>query len=421
VLISEKNAKIILARRPWALIVKALLEGLPEMSVSAASRILLCAADSSAWDDVRPLLEEAGHSIGIHQPNSRDPEHLPDYSLILLQGTGPEELQFCRRLRLLLADSFIPILYVTGEGQPTSRAESLEAGVDAYLQRPFAPRELLAQVQAFLRIKELHDRLLEKTAEINLINKRLELAHKKVDQELELARRIQQSFLPQTMPDVPHARLAVLYLPCGRVGGDFYDAFRLDENHFGFYVADAMGHGVPASLLTIFLKRGVRAKEIIGKEYRLVPPNEVLQRLNRDLVEQSLADNPFITMVYALFNHRDRKLRYSRAGHPYPLHIPAQGRPELWKCEGSLLGIVETEYELQERTLDPGDKVLFYTDGLDGCTYENLPAGKESLLACAARNQSEPVAEFLDRLSNELVPQPDQPDDLTLLALEVTE
>ncbi len=391
------------------------------MNTSAASRILLCGSEASAWDDVRRLLEEAGYSTDSHQLNSRGPENLPDYSLVLLQGSGPEELDFCRRLRLQMADSFIPILYLTGEAQSTFRLDTLEAGVDGYLQRPYAPRELLAQVQAFLRIKELHDRLLEKTAEVNLINKRLQAAHKKVDQELELARRIQQSFLPQTMPEVPRARLAVLYLPCGRVGGDFYDAFRLDENHFGFYVADALGHGVPASLLTIFLKRGVRAKEIIGKEYRLLPPNEVLQRLNRDLVDQSLADNPFITMVYALFNHRDRTLRYSRAGHPYPLYIPAQGQPELWKCEGSLLGIVDTEYELQERTLGSGDKVLFYTDGLDGCTFENLPAGRESLLACAARHRAEPGVQFLDRLSNELVPQPDQPDDLTLLALEVTE
>jgi sigma-B regulation protein RsbU (phosphoserine phosphatase) len=391
------------------------------MIASATSRILLCGAEPSAWDDVRRLLEEAGHSTGNYQLNTRDPENLPDYSLVLLQGSGSEELDFCRRLRLQMADSFIPILYLTSESEATSRLDSLEAGVDAYLQRPFAPRELLAQVQALLRIKELHERLLEKTAEVNLINKRLEAAYKKVDQELELARRIQQSFLPQSMPEMPRAGLAVLYLPCGRVGGDFYDAFRLDENHFGFYVADAMGHGVPASLLTIFLKRGVRAKEIIGKEYRLVPPNEVLQRLNRDLVDQSLADNPFITMVYALFNHRERTLRFARAGHPYPLYIPAQGKPEFWTCEGSLLGIVDTDYEMQERTLGPGDKVLFYTDGLDSSTFESLPAGRESLLACAESHRAEPGVQFLDHLSNELVPLPDQPDDLTLLTLEVTE
>src|SRR5207342_902861 len=117
---------------------------------------------------------------------------------------------------------------------------------------------------------------------------------------------------PHSLPEVPQARFAVHYRPCGRVGGDFYDVFRLDERHLGFYVADAMGHGIPASLLTIFVKKGVRAKEITGQTYRLVPPAEVLQRLNRDLIEQALADMPFITMVYALFDHAEGTLRFSR-------------------------------------------------------------------------------------------------------------
>src|SRR4029077_1602432 len=169
----------------------------------------------------------------------------------------------------------------------------------------------LAQVQAFLRLKDRHDHLTETTAEVHRINKRLQAAYHQIDQELELARRIQESFLPQTLPQLPQVRFAVHYQPCGKVGGDFYDVFRLDEHHLGFYVADAMGHGVPASLLTIFVKKGVRAKEISGKDYRLVPPDEVLQRLNRDLIEQGLSDNPFVTMVYALFNYRDGTLRFA--------------------------------------------------------------------------------------------------------------
>jgi len=385
------------------------------------ARILWCGALPPEEDDARRALEKAGFAIHANPPGASDPEDLLQNHLIFVEGGRLEDLQFCNRLRLKVGDSFIPILYLMSENQAALPFDGLETGVDAYLLRPFAPQVLLAQAQALLRIKDLHDRLVDKTAEVHQINKRLEAAHKKVDQELELARRIQQSFLPQSMPDVPRAKLAVLYLPSGRVGGDFYDAFRLDEHHVGFYVADAMGHGVPASLLTIFLKRGVRPKEIIGKEYRIIPPHEVLQRLNRDLVDQSLADNPFITMIYGVFNHHERTLRYSRAGHPFPLYVPADGEPQLWKGEGTLLGIVDTHYELQTQTVRPGDKILFYTDGLDSCTFENNPAGKESLLACAARYRAKPAADFIERLSADLIPQPDQPDDLTLLALEVVE
>src|SRR5262249_19611318 len=155
-----------------------------------------------------------------------------------------------------------------------------------------------------------------------------------IDQELELARRVQLSFLPQSFPDVPECRFAVHYGLRGKVGGDLYDVFRLDESHLGFYVADVVGHGVAASLLTIFVKEGVRAKDVIGPQSRLVPPGEVLQRLNRELIAQALSEAPFITMVYALLDHRPGTLQFARAGHPHPLYLPREGPPQLWRVEG---------------------------------------------------------------------------------------
>ncbi len=231
-------------------------------------------------------------------------------SLILIDGgaNSAQALHHCHRLRAAAGEVFIPILYVTADGSPGARLACLEAGADAYLLRPFDPAELRAQVQALLRIKDRHDALTSKTAEVQRVNKRLQVANQQIDIELELARRIQESFLPRTMPDLPGIRFAVKYKPYARVGGDFYDVFRLDEKHLGFYVADAMGHGVPASLLTIFVKKGVVAKEITGKDYRLVPPNEVLERLNRELIDQALSEKPFITMAYVLYNTQERHL-----------------------------------------------------------------------------------------------------------------
>jgi sigma-B regulation protein RsbU (phosphoserine phosphatase) len=384
-------------------------------------RILLCAEVAATVDDIRRPLEAAGLSITAHAFAASDPGDLSGYQLVILEGTAqaPQALQFCRRLRDRSGDAFLPILFVTADHAPAARLASLEYGADAYLLRPFEVAELLAQASALLRIRERQDRLIEKTAEVNRINKRLQQAYQQIDQELELARRIQQSFLPQALPQVPQVRFAVHYQPCGRVGGDFYDVFRLDERHLGFYVADAMGHGVPASLLTIFVKKGVRAKEIFGQVYRLVPPSEVLQRLNRDLIDQALSETPFITMVYALFNFQTGTLQFARSGHPYPLYLPRDGAPEQWQIEGSLLGVFETNYPTRTQQLRPGDKLLLYTDGMDAASYDTQPVGNASVLACAAEHRALPIHELVPRMAQELFTRTRQTDDLTVLGLEV--
>src|SRR6185437_15979976 len=302
-----------------------------------------------------------GHLLG-----TPDPEGANGYQLIFLEGSRcpTAALDLCRRLRERLDHSFVPILFLTDDGGSGSRLAAFEAGADTYLLRPLASGELTAQVKALLRIKDAHDRLAGKTAEVHRINKCLQQLHQQIDHELQLAQRIQSSFLPQKLPEVPRSRFAVHYLLRDRVGGDFYDAFRLDEHHVGLYVADAMGHGVPASLLTIFVKKGVRAKEVFGQHYRLVPPEEVLQRLNKDLIDQHLSEHPFITMVYALYNHEEGTFRFARAGHPYPLHVPREGEPAFWRQEGLLLGVVDAAFPARTYAVKPGDKVLLCSDGI---------------------------------------------------------
>ena len=287
------------------------------MSPAGPAKILISAPTVNHLAELRRLLERHGHEVDGHLLGTPDPDSLSRFRLVIVDGCSQvqEALDLCRRLRPRLEESFLPILFITDDHSPTTRLASFEAGADTYLLRPFVPDELIAQASALLRIKETHDRLTEKTVEIHRINKCLQQAYQQIDQELELAQRIQASFLPQTLPQVPHVRFAVHYLLCGRVGGDFYDVFRLDEQHVGFYVADAMGHGVPASLLTIFVKKGVKTKEVFGSQYRLMPPDEVLDRLNRDLIDQQLSEHPFITMVYALFNHQEGT-RAVRPGRP---------------------------------------------------------------------------------------------------------
>src|SRR5262245_56419828 len=171
------------------------------MTAPAPSRILLCADSPASVEDVRQLLQREGHPVAGLALTDPEPADLSAFRLVVLDGTrqAAEALQLCRRLRAGSPDDFLPILFVTADHAPAARLASLECGADAYLLRPFAPAELLAQTRALLRIKEGHDRLTEKTAEVHRINKRLQVAYQQIDQELELARRIQQSFLPQTL------------------------------------------------------------------------------------------------------------------------------------------------------------------------------------------------------------------------------
>ena len=375
-------------------------------------QVLLFGPDPSR-DGVRAVLEQAGFSVGqvASLPASAGHAGSLPQSIVVMDA---EDTRTCVALRG--TDASVPILII---GPRSDRITALEAGADAFLARPFEPAELVAQVQALLRVKERHDQLATKAAEAGRVTKRLQAAYQQIDQELALARRLQESFLPQHLPQLPGVRFAVNYKPCGQVGGDFYDVFRLDERHVGFYVADAMGHGVPASLLTIFVKRGVRAKEINGQSYRLVPPEEVLQKINRDLIDQAVADLPFITMVYGLLNVQSGELRYARAGHPHPLYIPAEGPPRLWQTTGSLLGVFDTQFKVQTEQLRPGDKLVLYTDGMDAAAFGERPVGTASLLAAAEQFRKESICELVDRLATDLFTQTQQGDDLTVLGVEM--
>jgi phosphoserine phosphatase RsbU/P len=388
---------------------------------SNLSNILHCTDGDADRGDVHPVLQEAQYKVNRHSVGGADPAAINGFDAVILDlGNNVAECQdFCQRLRTQIGEGFLPTLFITADHTPASRLAGVESGADAYLLRPFDPAELLAQVRALLRNKERHDRLVEKTAEIHRINKRLQQAYHQIDEELELARRIQQSFLPRNLPHVPQVRFAIHYQPCGRVGGDFYDIFRLDENHLGFYVADAMGHGVPASLLTVFIKTGVRAKEIDGENYRLVPPDEVLGRLNRDLIQQQLSDMPFVTMVYALLNHQERTFKFSRSGHPHPVYLPCGGEPQLWPAEGSLLGVFDTHYTIRTQQLHPGDKVLLYTDGIDDARFDGTAGGIQSLLAFAGKFRDASIDDLVRSLPLELFKETKQTDDLTVLGMEI--
>ena len=184
--------------------------------------------------------------------------------------------------------------------------------------------------------------------------------------QLKMAGQVQRAFLPARLPNSDKLRWAAIYQPAEWVSGDIYDAARLDEQHIGFYIADAVGHSMPAALLTMFLKQALVMRRTTGDDYRIFGPQEVVKILNLKMIEQHLNSTLFATCCYCLLNIRTLLLTYARAGHPYPVLIKKNQPPKQLKIHGGLLGVFEqSDFEQETIQLEQGDKIFLYSDGVE--------------------------------------------------------
>lgn len=256
----------------------------------------------------------------------------------------------------------------------------------------------------------------------------------KLDEELRMAAQFQREFLPNELPDIEPISFHVLYRPAGYVSGDIYDVQRLDEHHIGFFVADAVGHGVPAALMTVYIKRSLRGKRIdpnAPNGYALLTPAEALARLNADMISTQNGKVRFATACYGVLDLRTMELTMARAGHPFPMLLRGEDdHVETLEPEGGLLGVFEDEvYDEMTVQLKPGDRLLIYSDGFE-CAFPDGEVNSDGKRKVANENYAR---EFLDlgngdpaaaiqRLEDKLDEQAgslNQKDDLTVLCLAV--
>ncbi|MDQ3862152.1 MAG: serine/threonine-protein phosphatase [Actinomycetota bacterium] len=237
----------------------------------------------------------------------------------------------------------------------------------------------------------------------------------RIEQELHVARRIQQASLPEVVPDLEGWEISPRYRPAREVGGDFFDFLELEDGRLGLVVGDATGKGVPAALVmstTLGMLRAVAQS--------CESPGEVLLRVNEALCSR-IPDNMFVTCFYATLEPERGTFAYANAGHDLP-YVQRGGDAEELMARGMPLGLMPgMPYEEKQTILQAGEGVLFYSDGLvEAHNPEGEMFGFPRLRALVAEHEEgEALVEFLMEELHSFVGEGwEQEDDITLLMLQ---
>jgi serine phosphatase RsbU (regulator of sigma subunit)/predicted ester cyclase len=266
------------------------------------------------------------------------------------------------------------------------------------------------------------DRIVEEFAEgtglLELVEQRLEQEERereRIEQELRVARDIQQASLPKEVPTLEGWEISAYYQPAKEVGGDFYDFHPLSDGRLGLAVGDATGKGVPAALVMASARSMLRAVAQASDS-----PGYVLRRLN-DPLATDIPPNMFVTCFYAILDPESGSLTYANAGYDLP-YLHRNGGVEELRARGMPLGFMPgMGYEEKQTILEAGEATLFYSDGLVEAHHPNSEMfGFPRLRALIAEHGEESsLGDFLlEELYSFVGEGWEQEDDITLLTLK---
>jgi serine phosphatase RsbU (regulator of sigma subunit)/predicted ester cyclase len=253
-----------------------------------------------------------------------------------------------------------------------------------------------------------------------LIGQRLEQEERereRIDQELQVARRIQHASLPEEVPTLEGWQIAPYYQPAREVGGDFYDFHFLSEGRLGLVVGDATGKGVPAALV---MSTTLGMLQLAARALDSPSPGEVLEQVNETLLAR-IPSNMFVTCFYAILEPKSGTLSYANAGHDLP-YLWRAGAAEELRARGMPLGLMPgMHYEEKEIVLQKGDSTLLYTDGL---VEAHDPKGEmfgfprlRALVSEHAEEEKSLQETLLEELYSFVGEGWEQEDDITLVTL----
>ncbi len=273
--------------------------------------------------------------------------------------------------------------------------------------------------------------LQEAFAKIDRQNQDLSQANQRMKRDLDAAARVQQTLLPDNLPEVQGLTFAWSYKPCDELAGDALNIVRINDDLIAVYLLDVSGHGVPAALLSVTATRSLHpraggAASLVagpGTNPEAVDPVQVASRLNTLYPMASNGDHYF-TMIYGLLDVHTRRLRFTVAGHPGPILAPQREQPRRLEVPGFAIGMIEeAEYDESVIELQPGDRLYLHSDGLtEEVNAQGEMFGDKRLLSAIAEGQGLNLEDSVESLVREVVAWRGEDhlrDDVSILAIAV--
>jgi sigma-B regulation protein RsbU (phosphoserine phosphatase) len=329
----------------------------------------------------------------------------PDLVLLDIMMPGMDGYEVCRRMRQMPETADVPIMFLSSLEEVQNKTRGFESGANDYLTKPFEMLEVKARVRSLLKAKAYSDAVKEQIAS-----------------ELRVAKEIQMGMLPHDFSPMESAygvQFGAVLEPAREVGGDLYGVCAAANDRLVVFLGDVSGKGLPASM---FMVRAISLARLLARD--IVEPALILARLNDELSE----DNPsfmFVTFICAVFDPNTGKLTIANGGHCRPVLIRA-GEAPCWAVKnlGTALGFDSgLEFETTELHLNPGDTLVFYTDGVSEAFNPQADCyGDDRLIADTAALAGQSAPDITDAMLKNVQAFADsapQSDDIAIMTLRI--
>ena len=392
--------------------------------VTTPTRILIADDQPDVLNALRLLLKAQGYeteAVATPAELLRAVEER-EFDLVLMDlnyardtTSGREGLELLNRLKEF--EDAPVIVVMTGWATVGLAVEAMQHGVADFVEKPWTNARLLEILKKQIELGRERRASRRRIEQESQTQKEIALQFHHQEQEVAEARSIQQGLLPISIPQQPGYEVAGAWQPANTVGGDYYDVLGFDESTLGLCIADVAGKGLPAALLMSNLQAGVR-----GLASSSLPPDVLCTRLN-SLVCHNTGGDRFITLFYAQLDGPGRRLSYTNAGHNAPVLLHRDGSYERLQAGGGVLGILPVQkFAIGTAQLAPGDRVVFFTDGVtESCDEGGDEFGEARLLQLLQEHRAASASQLLERILATVCEfnRGHWQDDATLLVLAV--